>query len=524
MNRKAEARYFLLTLWQNIQRDMTSFKEIIGSSYSFQGNSILLGSAVLDGNYETGVMVKMPLATLNRHGLIAGATGTGKTKSLQLISENLSLAGVPVVLMDIKGDVSGLARPGQTNPVIAQRAAYCGIQWQPMSFPVELLSISNEPGVRMRATVSEFGPLLLSRILDLNDNQAGLLFLIFKYCDDKNLPLLDLKDLQTTIQFLIQGEAKDFISEYGYFQTSSAGIILRKIVELEQQNADLFFGEPSFEVGDLLRRDKDGKGFVNIIRLTDMLLKPGLFSTFMLCLMAEIFHKFPEKGDTEKPELVIFIDEAHLIFKEASKSLLEQLEMTIKLVRSKGVGIVFITQNPNDIPASILGQLGFKVQHALRAFTANDRKTIKNAAENYPTSQFYKPDELITRLGTGEALITVLNEKGLPAELVHTCMAPPCSRMDVLQAGEIEEVLRSSELVKEYNKETDRDSAYEILQKKMSSRDVRPDVPTQPDVPVSRKEGSVVEDILKSPVTKMLARELTRGLLGVLGLKTTRRR
>ncbi|MFN8206830.1 MAG: helicase HerA-like domain-containing protein [Bacteroidales bacterium] len=512
---------------------MDQFNQIIGNSYTFKGASILLGSAVLNDNYNTGILVKMPLATLNRHGLIAGATGTGKTKSLQVISENLSRAGVPVVLMDIKGDVSGLAKAGKSNPVIEQRAGYCGIQWEPTAFPVELLSISNEPGARMRATISEFGPVLLSRILELNDNQAGLLSLIFKYCDDKSLPLLDLKDLQTTIQYLIKVEAKDFITEYGYFQTSTAGIILRKIVELEQQNADLFFGEPSFEVEDLTRRDKDGKGLVNIIRLTDMLSKPALFSTFMLCLLAEIFQKFPEKGDAEKPELVIFIDEAHLIFKEASKSLLEQLEMTIKLVRSKGVGIVFITQNPDDIPASILGQLGFKVQHALRAFTANDRKAIKNAAENYPSSQFYKLDELITRMGTGEALITVLNEKGLPTEVVHTCMAPPASRMDVLQASEIEEVLRSSELVKEYNKETDRESAYEILQKKLkatdeNNRDVRQNIPTQ-EVPTSsgrrstRKEGSVVEDILKSPVTKMVARELTRGLFGVLGLKTRRR-
>jgi DNA helicase HerA-like ATPase len=511
---------------------MDQFNKIIGNSYSFKGSSILLGSAVLEGNYETGVLVKMPLSTLNRHGLIAGATGTGKTKSLQLISENLSRAGVPVVLMDIKGDVSGLAKPGKLNPVIEQRAGYCRIKWEAAGFPVELMSISNEPGARMRATVSEFGPVLLSRILDLNDNQAGLLSLIFKYCDDKSLPLLDLKDLQTTIQYLIKVEAKDFITEYGYFQTSSAGIILRKIVELEQQNADLFFGEPSFEVNDLTRRDRDGKGYVNIIRLTDMLSKPGLFSTFMLCLMAEIFQKFPEKGDAEKPELVIFIDEAHLIFKEASKSLLEQLEMTIKLVRSKGVGIVFITQNPDDIPASILGQLGFKVQHALRAFTANDRKAIKNAAENYPSSKFYKPDELITQMGTGEAIITVLNEKGLPTEVVHTCMAPPSSRMDVLQADEIEEVLRSSELVKEYNKEVDRDSAYEILQKKMkvtnenNDRDVqtRTDIPKSSERRSTREEGSVVEDILKSPVTKMVARELTRGLFGVLGLKTTRRR
>jgi DNA helicase HerA-like ATPase len=401
---------------------------------------------------------------------------------------------------------------------------------------VELLSISNEPGARMRATISEFGPVLLSRILELNENQAGLLSLIFKYCDDKGLPLLDLKDLQATIQFLIKEESKNFISQYGYFQAATAGIILRKIVELQQQNADLFFGEPSFEVSDLTRKDKDGKGFVNIIRLSDMLTKPDMFSTFMLCLLAEIFQKFPEKGDVEKPELVLFIDEAHLLFKEASKSLLEQLEMTIKLVRSKGVGIVFITQNPDDIPASILGQLGFKVQHALRAFTANDRKAIKNASENYPSSEFYKVDELITQLGIGEALITVLNEKGLPTEVVHTCMAPPSSRMDILQAAEIDEILKNSELVKEYNQPVDRESAYEILQSKMNpgsspaKGEPGRDVPREEEIKprkrssVPQEEGSVIEDILKSPVTKMVAKELTRGLLGVLGFSTTRRR
>jgi hypothetical protein len=354
--------------------------------------------------------------------------------------------------------------------------------------------------------------------------------LIFKYCDDKGLPLLDIKDLTAVISH-IQTEGKaEFQNSYGYFQTASTGTILRQLIALGEQGADIFFGEPSFEVNDLLRQDRNGRGYINIIRLADIQTKPNMFSTFMLCLLAEIFQKFPELGDAPKPELVIFIDEAHLVFRNATPTLLEQLDITIKLIRSKGVGIFFVTQVPDDIPANILSQLGLKVQHALRAFTANDRKSIKAASENYPLSDFYKTNELITQLGIGEALITALNEKGIPTELVHVMMRPPHSRMDILAPDEIDEILDKSELRSEYNRELDRDSAYEILHDRLKAsadqegRDQRKQEPKSSGSGRARQGKSVFEQVMKSPVTRIIVQETTRGLLGVLGLKTSARR
>ena len=364
-----------------------NFIQTVENSYNFKGDSILAGSAVYNDNYETGVQIKLPLKTFNRHGLIAGATGTGKTKTLQVIAEGLSNAGVPVLVMDIKGDLSGLGAAGTTNEIIEKRAAQIGFTWEAKGFPLEFVSISDEPGAKMKATVSEYGPVLLSKILDLNDNQSGVLAMIFKYCDDRNLPLLDFKDLKSVIKYIQDEGKEEFLKDYGYIQSSSAGSIMRSIIALEQQNADDIFGEPSFEIFDLMEHSNSGEGIINVLRLTDMQTKPALFSTFMLCLLAEIFEKMPELGDPAKPELVMFIDEAHLIFNNAPKTLLDQFEMTIKLIRSKGVGIFFITQSPTDIPAAILGQLGTKVQHALRAFTAKDRKDIVTAAENYPYSE-----------------------------------------------------------------------------------------------------------------------------------------
>jgi DNA helicase HerA-like ATPase len=515
-----------------------NFIESVRKSYSFQGESILLGSAVWGENYDTGCQVGLPLKTMNRHGLIAGATGTGKTKTLQVFAESLSDAGVPVMVMDIKGDLSGLGAAGETNPIIEKRAKQIGMEWQGKGYPIEFLSISDEPGIRMKATISEYGPVLLSKILELNDNQTGVLSMIFKFCDDRHLPLLDIKDLKSVINFVQEEGKEDFLKEYGYIQSSTAGSILRSIIALEQQKAGDLFGEPSFEIADLMQKNSAGEGYINILRLTDMQDKPGLFSTFMLCLLAEIFQKMPEKGDAEKPELVIFIDEAHLIFKNASRSLLDQFEMTIKLIRSKGVGIFFVTQSPNDIPASILGQLGTKVQHALRAFTANDRKAIKAASENYPSTEFYQVDELITQLGMGEALVTGLNEKGIPTELVHTMLRPPFSRMDVLTDYEIGSILKKSSLIKEYNVEIDRESAYEILHEKMREKELERQEeeeysraraeyrPSRKDTE-SRTEPSTFEQILKSPVTHTIAREVARGIFGVLlggSTKSPRRR
>lgn len=506
--------------------DKKTFIEKIKTSYSFNGESILIGSAILGDDYENGCQVRLPLKTFNRHGLIAGATGTGKTKSLQVIMESLSDAGVPVLAMDIKGDLSGLGAAGEMNPIIEKRSKLIGIEWEGKGYPLEFMSISEEPGVRLRATVSEYGPVLLSKVLNLNESQEGVLSMVFKYCDDRNLPLLDLKDLKCVLNYA-QNEGKaEFKEEYGFLSGTSAGTILRNIIALEQQGAEGIFGEPSFDVFDLMKTTNEGQGIINILRLTDMQSKPDLFSTFILSLLAEIFEKMPELGDPDKPELVIFIDEAHLIFRNATKNLLDQFEMTIKLIRSKGVGIFFITQSPTDIPSNILGQLGTKVQHALRAFTAKDRKDIVSAAENYPFSEFYKVDELITQLGIGEAFVTGLDEKGRPTELVSTMMRPPYSRMDVLTDQEITNFIRKSDLVREYNIELDKESAFEILQNRMNDKEDEVEQEMErarSEQPRGRAEVSTFEKVMKSPVTNMIAREVTRGLLGVLGLRTTTR-
>ena len=432
-----------------------------------KGDYIPVGAAILDGETITGAHVKIPLKTLNRHGLIAGATGTGKTKSLQVLAENLSDKGIPVLLMDIKGDLSGLAQPSPGHPKIDERHEKIGLPFEAKSFPVEILTLSEQHGVRLRATISEFGPVLLSRILDLSEAQSGIVAVIFKYCDDNKMPLLDLKDFKKILQYATQEGKDEFEEDYGRISTASTGAILRKVVEMEQQGADLFFGETSFDTDDLLRVDKDGRGYINIIRLTDIQDRPKLFSTFMLSLLAEIYSTFPEQGDSDRPELVMFIDEAHLIFNEASKTLLSQIESMVKLIRSKGVGLYFVTQNPTDVPEAVLSQLGLKIQHALRAFTAKDRKAIKLTAQNYPDSEYYDTAEILTSLGIGEALVSALDEKGRPTPLAATMMRAPMSRMDILTDSELKTLLSESKMVKKYNEEIDRESAYEILNKKI---------------------------------------------------------
>ncbi|RZJ66490.1 MAG: DUF853 family protein [Flavobacterium sp.] len=443
------------------------FIKVITDGYTSKGESLTLGAAMLDGEALPEAHIKIPLKTLNRHGLIAGATGTGKTKTIQVLSEQLSAFGIPVLMMDIKGDFSGIAQAGVEQPFIEERHAKIGLPFTPSAFPVELMTLSDQNGVRLRATVSEFGPVLFSRILNLNDVQAGVVSIIFKYCDDNQLALLDLKDIKKVLNYITE-EGKDEIEEnYGKISTATTGTILRKIIEVEQQGGDIFFGELSFEISDLMRIDENGRGYVNVLRLNDIQDKPKLFSTFMLSLLAEIYQQMPEQGDSGQPELVIFIDEAHLIFNEASKALLEQIETIVKLIRSKGIGIYFITQNPMDIPNGVLAQLGLKIQHALRAFTANDRQAIKQTADNYPTSAFYKTDELLTSLGIGEALVTALNEKGIPTPLAATMMRAPQSRMDVLTDDEIKAINDKSKLVRKYNELVDRESAYELLNKKI---------------------------------------------------------
>ena len=505
--------------------DQQQFLDAFNKGYTFKGESMIIGAAMLDGNVIEGAQVKLPLKTFNRHGLIAGATGTGKTKTLQVISQALSNASVPVLLMDIKGDLSGIAAPGTSNPILEERMKKIGLAFSPEKMPVELLTLSSQPGVRLRATVLEFGPILISKILVLNDTQEGVVSMIFKYCDDNKLPLVDLKDFIRVLQFVSNEGKASIEKDYGKISTSSTGTILRKVIELQQQGADLFFGEPSFDVNDLMRISDDGKGVISVLRVTDMQTRPKLFSTFMLSLLAELYATLPEEGDMDKPKLVLFIDEAHLVFQEATSALLQQIETIIKLIRSKGVGIFFCTQNPQDIPASVLAQLGLKVQHALRAFTAADRKVIKQAAENYPETTFYKVDELLTQLGIGEAFVTGLNEKGIPTPLVHTLLVSPSTRMDVLTDSEISSLVSSSKLVSKYAKTIDGESAYEILNEKLANA-TEAAAGEEKEKPVrkatAKAEKSTLETILDSSVTKQVGRTaasiITRGLLGALGL------
>lgn len=499
------------------------FIATINEGYTFKGNHVPIGVAIYDGIPVTEAPVYLPLKTMNRHGLIAGATGTGKTKTLQLISEYLSDASVPVLLMDIKGDLSGIAAAGTGNAKIEERCRLMNINFSPTSFPVELLSLSDEKGARLRATISEFGPVLFSKILGLNDTQGGLLAMLFKYADDEKMPLVDLKDITKLLQFAGNEGKATLQEQYGQISVSSTGTILRKIIELQQQGADVFFGEPSFEVDDLMRVADDGRGIIHILRVTDMQNRPKLFSTFMLQLLAELYASSPEAGDLDQPKLVLFIDEAHLVFDEASDALLQQLEAVIKLIRSKGIGVFFCTQNPQDIPASILSQLGLKVQHALRAFTAADRKTIKQAAENFPVTEFYETDQLLTQIGIGEAFVTLLNEKGIPTPLVHTLLAPPCSRMDILQDDEINRIIQISRLVKKYNENIDSESAYEILTEKLNEAAERSNREKEKKAEEKETKSKTAEKgFFDNPTVKQVGRTaasiITRSLLGALGL------
>lgn len=501
------------------------FVQTIQQGYTFNGTSIVIGGAMLDLKSVANAQVKIPLKTLNRHGLIAGATGTGKTKTIQVLSEKLAENGVSVLMMDIKGDFSGVAEPGVSNPKITDRITAIGNTWNPKGYPVELMSISTQDGVRLRATVTEFGPVLISKILDLNDTQEGVVAMVFKFSDDQQLPLVDLPDFKKVLQFLTN-EGKDvFEKEYGAISPATVGTILRKVVELEQQGAGVFFGETSFDVNDLLRKDDNGAGFINIVRLTDIQDKPKLFSTFMLSLLSEVYHKFPERGDVDQPELIIFMDEAHLIFDNASKALQDQLESIIKLIRSKGVGIFFCTQNPNDIPQSILAQLGLKVQHALRAFTAKDRQDIKLVAQNYPETDYYKVEDLITQLGIGEAFVSALNEKGIPTPLVHTLMTPPQSRMDILNDAEMQALIQKSKLYKKYKDTVDPESAFEILSAKMEQAQQQQAAVEQEKAEAKAAKTkpagkSTLDKVLSNTVTRQIARtattQITRGLLGAL--------
>ena len=504
-----------------------NFVTAIQKSYTTSSPTIHLGSGVLEGEVIREAQVHLPLRMMNRHGLVAGATGSGKTRTLQVLAEQLSNAGVAVFLSDIKGDLSGMAAPGQTNARLEERAEALGIAFEPQGFPVELYSLSGKLGAQMRATVSEFGPALLAKIFDLNDTQTGVLAILFKYADDKHLPMVDLSDLKKVLNYLSEGPgAAEIKSDYGTITTATAGTILRKIVAMEQQGVGEIFGEKSFDIEDLISK-QDGKGVISLLNVSDVQDKPALFSTFMLSLLAELYQTLPEAGDLDKPKLVFFLDEAHLLFKGASKAFLEQIEQVVRLIRSKGVGIFFCTQTAQDIPDSVLSQLGNRVQHVLRAFTPKDAEGLKQTVKTYPRSDFYKIDQVLTTLGIGQALITVLNEKGIPTEVAATHLVPPRSVMGPLTTDEYERRVRSSSLYLKYRDKIDPTSAYEMLSQRIeqveeeeADQQEAAKSPTRATAP-AKKEKGFFEEVLASPLAKQIGRDVVRGVFGMLFGKAT---
>jgi uncharacterized protein len=447
-----------------------AFRDEMAQGYALTEPGLVIGSPMLGPELDNDHRVQVALSMMNRHGLIAGATGTGKTKTLQLLAGELSKAGVPVFVADIKGDVTGMAVAGDaTNPKVIERAQSMGWTFEPSGHPVEFLSLTGALGAQVRATVHSFGPLLLGKVLDLNETQTSILALVFKYCDDNNLPLLDLKDLATTLKFLSSDDGKAALADYGGMSAASVGVLLRSLVVLEQEGADVFFGEPEFDVADLLRTTPDGAGVVSILELRDVMDKPRLFSTFMLWMLAQLYETLPEVGDLPKPKLCFFFDEAHLLFDDASDALLDQVERTARLIRSKGVGIYFVTQAPTDVPSSILAQLGNRVQHALRAFTPEDADALKKTARTFPMTKFYEVEQTITSLGTGEALVTVLSPRGAPTPLAATRLLPPDSLMAALPDADLQARISTATLRAKYGQTIDRESAYELITARLAA-------------------------------------------------------
>jgi uncharacterized protein len=447
-----------------------AFRDAMAKGYALEQPALVIGSPMHEDEVYNGARVQVALSMLNRHGLIAGATGTGKTKTLQLLAGQLSHHGVPSFVADIKGDLTGLAAPGDAaNAKIQERMASLEMPYEPTGHPVEFLSLTGRRGAQVRATVSSFGPLLLGKVLDLNDTQTSILALIFKYCDDHDLALLDLKDLTTTLKFLSSEEGKPYLKEYGGMSASSVGVLLRSIVVLEQEGADIFFGEPEFDVADLLRTTDDGKGIISLLELSDVMEKPRLFSTFMLWILAQLYEHLPEAGDLPKPKLCFFFDEAHLLFKDASKALMEQVERTARLIRSKGVGIYFVTHAPTDVPAPVLSQLGNRVQHALRAFTPDDADALRKTVRTFPMTDFYDVERMLTSLGTGEAAVTVLSPKGVPTPLAATRLPAPDSLMEPIDEVQFHGRIALSPLTAKYGQTVDRDSAHERITERLAA-------------------------------------------------------
>lgn len=501
------------------------FVAAIQKSYQTNQPAIHLGSAILDGEVITEAQVNLPLRMMNRHGLVAGATGSGKTRTLQVLAEQLSAAGVPVFMSDIKGDLSGIAQPGKSNAAIEERSLALGTVFEPKGYPVELYSLSGQKGVQMRATILEFGPILLSKIFELNDTQSGVLAILFKYADDKDLPMVDLNDLKKVLSYLSEGPgALEIKADYGSISTSTAGTILRKIVALEQQGVETIFGEKSFDITDLINRI-DGQGVISLLNVSDVQDKPALFSTFMLSLLAELYQKLPEAGDLDKPKLVFFLDEAHLLFKDAPRAFLDQIEQVIRLIRSKGVGIFFCTQMAQDIPVSVLSQLGNRIQHVLRAFTPQDADALKQTVKTYPRSAFYEIDQILTTLGIGQALVTVLNEKGIPTEVAATHLLPPTSIMGPMTQADYEVHVRQSDLYSKYKDPVDPESAYEMLTKRIEQH-AKLEADTKQEIQQTKnqkEEKGMISEALSSPLAKQIGREVVRGVFGMLFGKTTTR-
>jgi uncharacterized protein len=447
-----------------------AFRDEMSQGYALSEPGLILGSPMLGGELDNDARIQIALSMMNRHGLIAGATGTGKTKTLQLLAGELSKAGVPVFVADIKGDVTGISQAGDaTNPKVIERAQSMAWTFEPAAHPVEFLSLSGKLGAQVRATVHSFGPLLLGKVLDLNETQTSILALVFKYCDDNDLPLLDLKDLATTLKFLSSDDGKDILADYGGMSAASVGVLLRSIVVLEQEGADTFFGEPEFQVSDLLRTSADGQGIVSVLELRDVMDQPRLFSTFMLWLLAQLYETLPEVGDLPKPKLCFFFDEAHLLFDDASEALLDQIERTARLIRSKGVGVYFVTQSPTDVPSSVLAQLGNRVQHALRAFTPDDADALRKTARTFPVTSHYDVEQTITSLGTGEALVTVLSPRGTPTPLAATRLLPPDSLMAAIADTDLQARIAASPFATKYGQTIDRESAYEMITARLAA-------------------------------------------------------
>jgi DNA helicase HerA-like ATPase len=500
----------------------------IAAGYAFTGPALDLGALLWDGTCLPGAQVRVPLAVLNRHGLVAGATGTGKTKTLQLIAEQLSAQGVPVFLADVKGDVSGISAPGERSERVLGRAAEVGQEWEAGGRPCEFYALGGlGPGIPLRATVTSFGPVLLSKVLQLNQTQEQSLRLVFHYADQKGLELVDLKDLRAVVAFLTSEEGRGELKTIGGLSAATAGVVLRSLTAFEQQGAGTFFGEPEFDTAEFLRTVGDGLGVVSLLELPAVQDKPQLFSTFLMWLLADLYHDLPEVGDVDRPKLVFFFDEAHLLFKGASKAFLEAITQTVRLIRSKGVGVFFVTQTPKDVPADVLGQLGNRVQHALRAFTPDDQKALRATVRTFPDSG-YDLEELLTTLGTGEAVVTVLSESGAPTPVAATRLRAPESLMGPVSGEALDAAVRGSALYGRYAQAVDRESAYEKLTARAEPAPAPGPAAETPKAPEERRaDPTLVEQVVGSGAFKSLARslgsqlgrEISRSLFG-----TARRR